>query len=267
MQWGMEIIDPARLAARRIGDVHGHTILMLAAVGLVAAFIPIVVGVTWLQRRGRLGDPSRLVSFRTYGPILAAALSGGAAAVHVGLIAEHAGLTASIGPTAGVAATGALTGATAFLCSIGAGSTHYAGVDASIAGLLPIGVLSLGVAPVHVALSLPRLWRRVGGAIVGAGVTVVALVVGVAPRLLGLGDATTVAGASAPTGLGYADVLSVVLEAALLGVVALLVLGRPQRLLARLEVRTSDAWVGTALGVAAVAIFSAVAILAGHAVH
>jgi len=239
---------------------------MLAAVGLVAAFVPIVVGVTWLQRRGRLGDPSRLVSFRTYGPILAAALSGGAAAVHVGLIAEHAGLTASLAPTAS-AATGALTGATAFLCSIGAGSTHYAGVDASIAGLLPIGVLSLGVAPVHVALSLPRLWRRVGGAIAGAGVTVVALVVGVAPRLFGLGDATATAGASAPAGLGYADVLSVVLEVALLGVVAMLVLGRPRRVLARLEVRITDAWVGTALGVAAVAIFSAVAILAGHTVH
>ena len=242
---------------------------MLAAVGVVAAFVPIVVGVTWLGRRGRLGDPTRLVAFRSYGPFLAAALSGGAAAVHLGIIAEHAGLTAAAAPVA-LAATGTVSGATALLCSIGAGSTHFAGVDGSVAGFLPIGVLSIGVAPVHLALSLPRLWRRIAGAVAGAAITIVALVVGLAPRLLGalgVADGAAVAGASSPVGLGYADVLSIVLEVTLLGVVGLLVLGRPRRVVERLEVTIADAWVGTALGVAAVAIFSTVAVVAGHTVH
>jgi hypothetical protein len=47
----------------------------------------------------------------------------------------------------------------------------------------------------------------------------------------------------------------------------LLVAGRPRRLLARLEIRVADAWVGTGLGIAAVAIFAVVAIVAGHGVH
>lgn len=247
---------------------------MLAAVGVIAAFVPIVVGVTLLQRRGHLGDPGGRLPFATYGPFLAGALTAGAAAVHLGLIGEHALLalglpgTVAAGPaTASGLATTGLAGAAAFLCSVGAGSAHFASVDPSIGGFLPLGIASLGLAPVHAVWSLPRLWRRAAGAIAGMAVTVTALGVGLVPFVAGVTGAAAGPGASTTPSLGYADVLAIVLETSLVLVFALLVLGRPRALLARLEVRVADAWVGTGLGVAAIAIFSLVALLAGHAVH
>lgn len=247
---------------------------MLAAVGVIAAFVPIVVGVTLLQRRGRLGDPERRLPFAAYGPFLAGALTAGAAAVHLGLIGEHAllaigapGAIAAGSSTALAASTTGLVGAAAFLCSVGAGSAHFASVDTSIGGFLPLGVASLGLAPVHAVWSLPRLWRRAAGAVAGMAVAVAVLAVGLAPLLAGVSGSAAGSGASTPPSLGYADVLGIVLEASLVLVFALLVLGRPRTLLARLEVRVADAWIGTGLGVAAIAIFSLVALLAGHAVH
>src|SRR5438034_7183395 len=108
---------------------------MLAATALVWLFVGIVVAVTLLLRRGRLGPPDRQVSFASYGPVLAAACSGGAAAVHLEVVGEHAlqtGATAS-------------TSAVALLCSIGAGATHFSTADATIAGFLPLGIASIVV--------------------------------------------------------------------------------------------------------------------------
>jgi hypothetical protein len=235
---------------------------MLAAVGVIAAFVPIVVIVSMLQRRGRLGPVDRRVPFAAYGPVLAGTLTGGAAAVHLGLIGQHAVLAASAPVAAGIG-----IGAAAFVCSIGAGAAHFASVDGSIGGFLPLGIASLGLAPVHAIWAMPRLWRRAAGAFAGLAVTVAVLGVGLAPILLGAGGAAAAPGATTTTSLGYSDVLGLVLEAALMLVFALLVLGRPRALLRRLEVRVADAWVGTGLGVAAVAIFSIVALVAGHAAH
>jgi hypothetical protein len=257
---------------------------MLAAAGVIAAFVPIVVLVTLLQRRGRLGDPERRLPFATYGPFVAAALTAGAAAVHLGLIGEHAllalglappiaaaanGAATAVGPatTTAVAGAGGLIGAAAFLCSVGAGSAHFAAVDPSIGGFLPLGVASLGLAPIHAIWSVPRLWRRAAGAIAGIVVALAALGVGLAPFLAGASGATAGPGASTTATLGYADVIGIILEAALVLVFALLVLRRPRSLLERLDVRVADAWIGTGLGVAAIAIFSLVAIVAGHTVH
>lgn len=249
--------------------MHGHGVLMLAAVGVIGAFVPIVVIVTLLQRRGRLGPPERRLPFATYGPFLAATLTAGAAGVHLGLIVEHAALSLGVGgataAVAGSAAVGGLAGAAAFVCSVGAGAAHFAGVSGSIGGFLPLGLASLGLAPVHAVWSIPRLWRRAAGAVAGIVVTGIVLAIGVAPLLVGT-DASALGSATSPS-LGYADVIDIVLEAALALVFALLVLRRPRGLLDRLEVRVADAWVGTGLGVAAVAIFSFVAIVAGHAVH
>jgi hypothetical protein len=247
--------------------VHGHGVLMLAAVAVIAAFLPIVAIVTTLQRRGRLGNPERRLPFRSYGPVLAATFTAGAAAVHLGLIGEHATLALGAGATraAGTAAAGGLVGAAAFVCSVGAGSTHFASVDASIGGFLPLGVASLGLAPIHALWSIPRLWRHFAGAVAGMLIAAAVLVIGLLPLSAGAAGGTP-AGATSPA-LGYADVLGVVLDLALVVVFVLLVTGRPRRALDRLEVRVVDAWVGTGLGIAAVAIFAAVAIATGHGVH
>jgi len=244
---------------------------MLAAVGVIVAFVPIVVGVTTLQRRGRLGPPERRLPFAMYGPFLAATLTGGAAAVHLALIAEHAALSlggsGATAALAGATAIGGLTGAAAFVCSVGAGTAHFGTVTGSIGGYLPLGVASLALAPIHAVWSIPRLWRRAAGAVAGVGVTAVVIGVGLAPFLLSPSGASSGVLATSSPALGYADVIDVVLEVTLVWVFVLLVLRRPRRLLDRLEVRVADAWVGTGLGVAAIAIFSVVAILAGHTVH
>lgn len=248
------ISDPRVDLPRTIGDVHLHTILMLAAVALIWLFVGIVVTVTWLQRRGRLGRPDREVPFRAYAPVLAAAFSGGAAAVHLTAIGEHALQSGA----------GATLNAGAFLCSIGASSAHFATVDASIAGFLPLGIVSIATVGMQGALSIPRAWRNGMLAAAGLVVSLVSIGISLVPRLTGVPDT---AGSVSVTTVAYSDVLAIVLEVALIGVVGLLVAGRPRRLLERLQVKVADAWVGTALGVAAITVFTIAAVFAGHAAH
>jgi uncharacterized membrane protein YidH (DUF202 family) len=248
------ITDPNGWRLRRIVDVHLHTVLMLAAVALIWLFVGIVVTVTWLVRRGRLGTPDRLVPFRSYGPVLAGACSGGAAAVHLTVIGEHALQ----------AAPGAGLNASAFLCSIGAGSAHFSTVDASIAGFLPLGIVSVGTIGAQVALAVPRVWERRRLALVGAGVALVAIVAALIPGVVGVPQPD---GSVAITTVGYSDALALIFEVTLLGVVGLLIWARPQRVIERLQVTVTDAYVATGLGVGSVVVFTIAAVFAGHAVH
>ena len=223
---------------------------MLAATALIGLFVLIVVGVTLLQRRGRLGALDRQVEFRSYGPILAAACSGGAAAVHLAVVSEHASLTA----------TDSAPSAIALLCSIGAGTAHFADANASLAGFLPIGVLSVGMIGAQSALALPRAWRSRPILLAGLGITIAALAVALATRLFAPGAAGT-------QQIPYSDALAIAFDVALLVVVGLLAFGRPRRLEARLRVPVMDAWVGTGLGVAAVGVFTIAGYLLAHATH
>lgn len=229
--------------------MHAHDVLMLAATVLVGLFVAIVVGVTHLRRRGRLGDPERHVDFAWYGPVLAAAFSGGAAAVHLIVVAEHAAIAAA-SPT---------VDAFALLCSIGAGTTSFAAADPSIAGFLPLGIASLGTIAAQGALAVPRAWRSRRTLVFGLAVTLAALAVALAARLVA--RPATVDTAQ----LAYSDGLAIVLDIALLLVIALLGFGRPRRLRARLRVPVMDAWVGTGLGVAAVAVFVVAGYFLAHA--
>jgi hypothetical protein len=234
--------------------VHLHIVLMLAAVVLVWLFVGIVVAVTWLLRRGRLGEPSREVPFRAYGPILAAACSGGAAAVHLEVVGEHALQTGS-------AASGS---AYALICSIGAGSAHFSAADTSIAGFLPLGIASLVIIGLQAVLAIPRAWRNPMLAVGGLVVSGISVLIALVPKLTNVASAP---GVTTVATVGYADALAVVLEIALAIVVGLLVLGRPRGLLDRLQVKVADAYVGTGLGVAAVLVFTVASVFAGHAVH
>ena len=234
--------------------MHLHIVLMLAAVVLVWLFVGIVVAVTWLLRRGRLGEPSREVPFRAYGPILAAACSGGAAAVHLEVVGEHALQTGS-------AASGS---AYALICSIGAGSAHFSAADTSIAGFLPLGIASLVIIGLQAVLAIPRAWRNPMLAVGGLVVSGISVLIALVPKLTNVASAP---GVTTVATVGYADALAVVLEIALAIVVGLLVLGRPRGLLDRLQVKVADAYVGTGLGVAAVLVFTVASVFAGHAVH
>lgn len=234
--------------------MHLHTVLMLAAVALVWIFVGVVVVVSWLQRHGRLGEPDRRVSFGAYGPILAAACSGGAAAVHVTAIGQHVLQAGSAAPAS----------AAAFLCSIGAGGTHFSTVDASIAGFLPLGVVSLVTVGLQGALAVPRAWRNRMLAVVGLAITAISALVAAAPRIVGV--PATAGGVAVPS-IAYADALGFILEIVLVAIVAMLVWRRPRRFLERLEVKVADAWVGTGLGVGAVVVFTIAAVVAGHAAH
>ena len=230
--------------------VHAHVVLMLAATALIGLFVVIVVAVTTLQRRGRLGEPDRRVEFGSYGPILAATCSGGAAAVHQAVVGEHVSLTAA----------DASPNAIALLCSIGAGSSHFAGADPALAGFLPLGVLSVGMIGAQAALAVPRVWQSRRLVLVGLAVTLAALATALMTRLL------------APAAPGtpqvpYTDALAIVFDLALVGVVGLLAFGRPQRLRDRLRVSPMDAWVGTGLGVAAVGVFTVAGYFLAHAAH
>lgn len=230
--------------------MHAHVVLMLAATALIALFVVIVVGVTLLQRRGRLGEPDRRMEFRSYGPVLAAACSGGAAAVHLAVVGDHAALsTADAAPNA-----------IALLCSIGAGTTHFAGADASLAGFLPLGVVSVGMIGAQGALAVPRAWRSRRVVLGGLVVTIAALATALLTRLL----APAVAGAQQ---IAYSDVLAIVFDIALVAVVVLLASGRPRRVLERLQVPAMDAWVGTGLGVAAIVVFTFAGYFLAHATH
>lgn len=234
--------------------MHLHIVLMLAATVLIWLFAAVIVAVTLLLRRGRLGPADRRVSFASYGPVLAAACSAGAAGVHLEVVAEHA------------LASGATASASGFalLCSIGAGSTQFTTADATIAGFLPLGVAILVVIGVQAALAVPRLWRNPVVAFVGLGVSGVSIALGLAPKLLG---ASTARGATQIATVGYADALALVLEVALALIVALLVFERPRRLFERLRVKVADAYVGTGLGVAAIAVFTVTSVFAGHSIH
>jgi len=234
--------------------VHLHIVLMLAAVVLVWLFVGIVVAVTWLLRRGRLGDASREMPFRAYGPVLAAACSGGAAAVHLEVVGEHALQTGS-------AASGS---AYALICSIGAGSAHFSAADTSIAGFLPLGIASLVIIGLQAVLAIPRAWRNPMLAVGGLVVSGISVLIALVPKLTNVASAP---GVTTVATVGYADALAVVLEIALAIVVGLLVLGRPRGLLDRLQVKVADAYVGTGLGVAAVLVFTVASVFAGHAVH
>jgi hypothetical protein len=231
--------------------VHPHTILMLAAVALVWLFVVIVVAVTWLQRRGRLGAPDRELPYAGYAPVLAAACSGGAAVVHLGVIGEHAARTS--GEAAG--------SAVAFVCSIGAGTAHFTTVDASIAGFLPLGILSLGVVGLQGVFAIPRAWQNATLAIAGIGVTVASLALSIAPRFV---QPSAAAGASP---IATSDALAIVFEMALLVAAGMIVSRRPRRLLDRLQLKAVDAYVGTGLGVAAVGVFTVAGLLLAHATH
>ncbi|HYK94424.1 MAG TPA: hypothetical protein VE011_00945 [Candidatus Dormibacteraeota bacterium] len=234
--------------------MHAHAVLMLAATALVGLFVVIVVAVTLLQRRGRLGEPGTMVPFASYGPVIAAACSGGAAAVHLFVVGEHASLTVAEGSPDAVA----------FLCSIGAGTTHFSGADPSLAGFLPLGVLSIGAIGAQGALAVPRVWRHRGWLLLGLAVTAVALAVAVLTRVLDALAATTAGGAQP---VAYTDALAIVFDVALLVVIGLLAFGRPRALVARLRVSVIDAWVGTGLGVGAVAVFTVAGFLLAHATH
>jgi lysylphosphatidylglycerol synthetase-like protein (DUF2156 family) len=230
--------------------VHAHVVLMLAATALVALFVVIVVAVTSLLRRGRLGDPTRRVEFGSYGPVLAAACSGGAAAVHLGVVGEHASLSVADGTP----------DAFAFLCSVGAGSTHFSGPDVAIAGYVPLGVISLGMIGAQGALVIPRLWSNRRFLMVGLAITIAALVVSLMTRVLAPGQP----GAQQ---IAYSDWLAIVFDVSLLVIVALLASSRPRRLSERLRVSVADAWVGTGLGVAAVGVFTVAGYFLAHATH
>jgi hypothetical protein len=230
--------------------VHAHAVLMLAATALVGLFVVIVVIVTLLQRRGALGDRARQVEFHAYGPILAAACSGGAAAVHLVVVGEHAALSAAR-PS---------MDAFALLCSIGAATTHFDTSEPVLAGYLPLGVLSLGMIGAQGALAVPFAWRRRRFLLLGLGVTVAALLTALAARLV------------APTDLGgqqlaYSDTLAIVFDLALVVVIGLLAFGRPRGLARRLRVSVMDAWVGTGLVVGAIAVFTAAGWFLAHAPH
>src|SRR6185503_4822790 len=165
---------PSRDSRGSIPAVHAHVVLMLAATALIGLFVVIVVAVTTLQRRGRLGAPDRRIEFGSYGPILAAACSGGAAAVHLAVVGEHAALTAA----------DASPDAIALLCSIGAGQAHFAGADPALAGFLPLGMLSVGMIGAQGALAVPRIWRNRPLLLGGLAITLVALGTALLSRLL-----------------------------------------------------------------------------------
>jgi hypothetical protein len=250
--------------------MHAHGVLMVAAAGLVWLFGGLVVGVTWLARKGHLRDPDRRVPLAAYGPIFAGAFSGGAAAVHLGLVGTHAAtaLAASSAPIA-------------FLCSVGAGQTHYASVDATAAGLLPLGVLSVALIPLQAAWARPSFWRRRWRSIAGVVVTLVALGVAAARSFvspvvedpaatlrvlsgqpIGGGTAISTIQAAAIT-----DWLALAFELALLAIVVLLIWGRPRGLAGRTEVRLAEAWILAGLAIGGVAMFAVVSLLADHAPH
>ena len=59
--------------------MHLHSILMIAATGVVAAFVPIV---SWLTRRGILSNRQPGLAFQRWAPPIAAICSIGAAVIH-----------------------------------------------------------------------------------------------------------------------------------------------------------------------------------------
>ncbi len=242
--------------------MHAHSVLMLAAAGVVWLFVAVVVAANLLQRRGRIATDGGRRTVRDYGPILAAACSGGAAVIHVAVVSSHAAQSvATVATTAGGAPI-------AFLCSIGAGGAHFSSVAGSAAAgtFLPLGILSIGLVPLQGAWALPAMWRRASVARAGLLVALSALVLAVVQQLLAPAATVQVAGATT-TGSDVSAGIALFFELALLSMAALLVWGRPRRLVARLEVTSLDAWILTAVAVGAIAIFGATALLTNHAGH
>jgi hypothetical protein len=232
--------------------MHGQSALILATLCVIAAFVPIVVVARWLEARGRFGDPDRRVAFRSYGPVIAGALSLGTAAIHVSVIQAHA-------QAAAPAADPVL-----FLCAIGVATAHPAVIDTKLLGFLPLGVASLVVAPLQGVWAVPRLWRRDRGAVLGTVVSIGALGVtatqlAMQPLLIGPGIAVTQ--------IGEVGTLSLIGEGLLLVAIATLVVGRPRRVVAALAARPIDAFVATTLAVVGVVIVTGVALLLGHGAH
>ena len=235
--------------------MHAHSVLMLAAVGVVWLFVPIVIVVGWLQRRGYLGPAERRLSFGSYAPTLLAAASAGAAAVHVSVIVDHAARSA------------ANPNAVAFLCSIGAANVHFTSVGASAAGLLPIGMASLALTPVQGVFAFPRVWRDRRFTTAGIAISLAAMAVSVVQAACGQSGGA-VEGASLDLRM-VADpsLFATVFELAVLGIAVVALTSRPGRLVRRLEVRVADAWIGTGLAIATIAVFAGVAIAFGHIGH
>jgi hypothetical protein len=232
--------------------MHGHTTLMLAAVGVIAAFVPIVVVARWLETRGRFGDPDRRVAFPSYGPVIAGALSMGTAAIHLSVIGDHA---QGASPTADPVL---------FLCAIGVATAHPAVIDAKLLGFLPLGVASLFVAPLQGVWAVPRLWRGYRGAVLGAAVSIGAL--GVTATQLAM-QPVLIGPVTAVSQIGEVGTLSLIGEGLLLVGIAILVIGRPRRLVAALDARPIDAFVATTFAVVGVGIVTGVALFLGHVAH
>ncbi len=232
--------------------MHGQSTLILATLGVIAAFVPIVVVARWLEARGQFGDPDRRVAFRSYGPVIAGALSLGTAAIHVSVIGAHA-------QEASPAADPVL-----FLCAIGVATAHPAVIDAKLLGFLPLGVASLIVAPLQGVWAVPRLWRGYRGALLGAAVSIGAL--GVTATQLAM-QPLLIGPETAVTQIGEVGTLALIGEGLLLVGIAMLVVGRPRRLVAALDARPIDAFVATTFAVVGVGIVTSVALLFGHVVH
>lgn len=232
--------------------MHGHTTLMLAAVGVIAAFVPIVVVARWLEVTGRLGDPDRRIPFRSYGPIIAGALSLGTAAVHLSVIGDH------------VVRASPATDPVLFLCAIGVATSHPTALDPKLLGFLPLGVASLTVAPLQGVWAMPRLWRGHRAAILGTAVAAGSLAVSATQLAM---QPVLVGPAAAVTQIGEVGTVSLIGEGLLLVGIAALVLGRPRRLAARLDARAIDACIATMLAIVGVSIFTAVALVLGHVAH
>lgn len=255
--------------------MHPHVVLMLASTAVIGLFVAIVVVVSSLRRSGRLGPAEGRLGLAAYGPILAGALSGGAAVVHLGVISTHAAQSAQSAATAGPSI--------ALICSIGAGSAHFGASDASLAGFLPLGIASLAILPLQGAWTIPALWRRTRAARFGTAVVLVAVALSIVqvvavPAVLGATRAAQGAPSVGPAGglgtvlvpnfsTGIADGIGLAFEALLAVVGLALLTGRPRRFVARLDLSITDAWVGTSLGVGAVVIFGAAALLTGHTAH
>ncbi len=199
--------------------MHLHSILMLAATGVVAAFVVVVIAVAWLRARGVISSASRTVGFQKWSSTLAAASSLGAGAIHLVVIPEHG------------------------------------------AEYLPAGVFFAVLAVFQVAWAGAMLWRS-NARIAIAGLAVNAATIGIWlwSRTLGL-PLGAEPGAVEP--VGYQDALATVLELGLVIVVGLLVWERWRSPIARLKISEADAFVGTGLGISAIAIFTAVAFLVG----
>jgi hypothetical protein len=125
-------------------------------------------------------------------------------------------------------------------------------------------VVSIAVTGAQSVLAIPRLWRNVGLAVAGLAVTLASLAISLASGVAVSASAPRVAATSS---VGGSDAIAIVFELALLGLVAVLLVGRPRRLLERLRLKVMDAYVGTGLGVAAVAVFAIAGLLLGHAGH